>query len=240
VETTTAALAAAAPSPAEVSAQVRTARGACSTEATRQQLELVDFVTFNRLDDSNWDSTMRVRRKGRLVRLGCRYDLKAAVTYIYEPSAADGGNPWGAAGPPKAATPTPPPTPPTPPAVAEGRNDSRAPSPRPERKAEPAKTEPPKAEPPRSEPKAKPAPPPVPGSNINLNAIADTSARSAIARTRDACLAEAARRKIAFDDFDAFRRVQGTRWEALLLTTKGKGSSRSCQVDVSTGKATIK
>lgn len=220
VATTTAAPAPVAPTPAEVSAQVRTARGACSTEATRQQLEVVDFVTFNRLDERNWDSTIRVRRKGRLVRIGCRYDLKGAVTYIYEPSAADGGNPWGPAGVPRPMAATPPVT-------AEGRTDPTTPGSR--------------AEAPRSEPeKAKPVPPPVPGSSINLNAIADSVARSAVAHTRDACLAEAARRKIAFDDFDAFRRVEGTRWEAMLLVKNGKGSTRSCRVDVSTGKATIK
>jgi hypothetical protein len=85
----------------------------------------------------------------------------------------------------------------------------------------------------------KPAPR-VPGSDINLDAIADPAARAAIVRTRDACLAEAARRKITFDDFDAFRRVDGSRWEAMLLIRKGRGASRNCQVDVTTGKATIK
>jgi hypothetical protein len=80
----------------------------------------------------------------------------------------------------------------------------------------------------------------VPGSTINLNAITDTVARAAIVRTREACLAEAARRRITFDDFDAFRRVDAARWEAMLLVTKGRGASRNCQVDLKSGKATIK
>ena len=221
---------AAAPTQAEVSAQVRSTRSACSAEATKQKLEVVDFVTFNRLDESNWDSTVRVRRNGRLIRVGCRYDLKAAASYIYEPSASDGGNPWGPAGAPKAAA-----APVTSgPAPVEPKTDAKA-EPRPA----PARSEP-KPAPPKPEPKAEPKAKPVPGSNIDFRAIPDSTARAAIARTRDACLAEAARRRIAFDDFDAFRRVDGTRWEAILLIKKGKGSSRSCQVDVGTGKATIK
>jgi hypothetical protein len=212
--------------PAEVSAQVRSARTACNAEATKQQYEVVDFVTFNRLDDNNWDAVIRARQKGKLLRIGCRYDLKAATSYVYSPPSVDGGNPWGPAGAPKAATTTAPApttaaeTRPAGGARTEARPEARKPDPKPETKA--------------------PAPKPVPGSNINLNAVSDTSARTAIARTRDACLAEAARRKIAFDDFDAFRRVAPGQWEAMLLIKTGKGSSRSCRVVIETGKATIK
>lgn len=242
------------PAPAELSAQVRTTRAACSTEATRQQFEVIDFITFNRLDENNWDTTIRARRKGKLVRIGCRYDLRAGWTYVYEPPAADGGNPWGPAGAPKAAgvamsaqnaataaaaVPAPPvpsasgavPSTPTTSSVAAS-------------KAVPAKVSPAKVTPPRNEakpsPKAEPAPKSVPGAHINLAAVTDTSARTAIARTRDACLAEAQRRKIAFDDFDAFRRVEGGQWEAMLLIKKGKVSQRSCRLDLVSGKATIK
>lgn len=200
------------PAPAELSAQVRTTRAACSTEATKQQFEVIDFVTFNRLDENNWDTTIRARRKGKLVRIGCRYDLRAGWTYVYEPPAADGGNPWGPAGAPKAGVAMP--------------AQTAAPAP-PVPSAKPS-------------PKVEPAPKSVPGAHINLGAVTDTSARTAIARTRDACLAEAQRRKIAFDDFDAFRRVEGGQWEAMLLIKKGKVSQRSCRLDLVSGKATIK
>jgi hypothetical protein len=221
--------ASAAPTAAEVSAQVRSARAACNTEATKQQYEVVDFVTFNRLDDNNWDAVIRARQKGKLLRIGCRYDLRAATSYVYSPPSVDGGNPWGPAGAPKASAP---------PAAATNLGESRpASGTRTEAKPEAKKPE----TKPETKPEPKPpAPKPVPGANINLNAVPDTSARAAIARTRDACLAEAARRKIAFDDFDAFRRVAPGQWEAMLLVKSGKGSSRSCRVVLDTGKATIK
>lgn len=206
-----AAIPAPAPTPAEVSAQVRAARAACLAEATKQQLEVIDFVTFNRLDESNWDTTIRARRKGRLVRVGCRYDMRASLPFVYEPASTDGGNPWGPGAPPKPATTPAPPEP--------------KPGSRPES---------------RSEPKTVPVAKPIPGATIDLNAVADTSARSAIARTRDACLAEAQRRKISFEDFDAFRRVDAGQWEAQLLIKKGKPASRSCRFDLNSGKATIR
>ena len=94
------------PTPAERSAQVRLARAACSTDAVKAKYEVVDFVTFNRLDDNNWEAVIRARQQGKLLRIGCRYDLKAASTYVYSPPSEDGGNPWGPGGPPKAAAPS--------------------------------------------------------------------------------------------------------------------------------------
>ena len=220
--------------PAERSAQVRSARAACSTDAVKQQYEVVDFVTFNRLDDNNWEAVIRARQKGKLLRIGCRYDVKAASTYVYAPPSEDGGNPWGPGGPPKA--PAPAVTPDPKPASSTARPDAKPPE---TKRAEPPKAEPKKPEPKKPEP-AKPEPKPTPGSNINLNMVADTSARAAIARTRDACLAEAARRKIAFDDFDNFRRVAAGEWEAMLVVKSGKTAPRSCRVVVGTGKATIR
>lgn len=210
------------PTPAEVSAQVRATRAACATEAPKQQYEVVDFVTFNRLDENNWEAVIRARQKGKLLRIGCRYDLKASLPYVYSPPSTDGGNPWGPGGPPKppaAVQPAPEAKPPVN-TRTDARPDARKPDPKPEAK--------------------KPEPKPVPGASINLSAVPDTSARTAIARTRDACLAEAARRKITFDDFDAFRRVAAGEWEAMLLVKSGKTPSRSCRVVLSTGKATIK
>lgn len=220
----TAAPALSTPAPAEVSAQVRSARAACSTEATKQQYEVIDFVTFNRLDENNWDSTIRARKKGKLVRIGCRHDLRAGWTYVYDPPASDGGNPWGPGGPPKGST------------AAPGTAPASTVAKPAETRAEPKPAET------RPEPKApaKPAPKPAPGSNINLNAVSDTSARTGIARTRDACVAEAGRRKIAFDDFDAFRRVENGQWEAMLLVKANKNTKRACRFDPATGKATIK
>jgi hypothetical protein len=196
----------------------------------KAKYEVVDFVTFNRLDDNNWEAVIRARQQGKLLRIGCRYDLKAASTYVYSPPSEDGGNPWGPGGPPKAAAPD-----------SRPPNVTTRPDPKPPEtnRAEPPKAEPKKPEPKKPEP-AKPAPKPTPGANINLNAVADTSARAAIARTRDACLAEAARRKIAFDDFDAFRRVTAGEWEAMLVMKSGKPAPRSCRVVLGTGKATIK
>lgn len=207
------------PPPAEVSAQVRSTRAACGADAAKQGLDVVDFTTFNRLDENNWDATIRARRKGKLVRVGCRYDLRGGWTHIYEPAASDGGNPWGPAGPPKttaaAGTPsggtTPPASTGTPSRPAAGAPASTA----------------------ASQPK------PAPGAGIVMSSIADTTARSAIARTREACLAEAGRRKVAVDDFEAFRRVEGTVWEAMLVVKKAR-TSRSCRLDLATGKATIK
>lgn len=239
------------PPAAEVSAQVRSTRTACGTEAAKQQLDVVDFVTFNRLDENNWDTTIRARRKGKLVRVGCRHDLRAGWTHIYEPAASDGGNPWGPGGPPKPTTgsggtyvgstgptgssgattatkpagaTTPPAT--TPPSATRPTVPPSATRP----------TAPPAATRPTTTP---PAPKPVPGAGINLGSIADTTARSAIARTREACLAEATRRKVAVDDFEAFRRVEGTVWEAMLVVKKAR-TARGCRLDLSTGKATIK
>jgi hypothetical protein len=145
---------------------------------------------------------------------------------VYSPPSADGGNPWGAGGPPKtvAAAVTPEPKPASTRAPESRAPETRRPDPRPEPKPEPKK----------------PEPKPVPGANINLNLIPDPAARAAIVRTRDACLAEASRRKIAFDDFDAFHRVDASQWEATLVVKTGKGASRSCRVVIETGKATIK
>lgn len=200
-------------SASETSARVRVTRTACSAEATKGKYEVVDFVTFDRLDEVNWDATIRARKAGRLLRIGCRYDTAARLAYVYEPSSADGGNPWGRAGRP-AGTPAPAPS-------------VGAPA------SSPASSSPPAAVP-------KPAPPAAPGAGIDLALISDTTARSAIARTRDACIAEAKRRKITFADFDAFRRVDGTRWEALLLLRTNAKATRSCQLDLASGKATIK
>lgn len=193
-----------APAPAEVSLQVRAARAACAAEVSKQGMELVDFVNFSRLDENNWDSTVRVRRKTKLVRVGCRHDLRAGWTNIYEPAASDGGNPWGPGGAPKS-TASPPSASPVVPVAPVA-----------------------------------PVGPATPGSSINLNLVADTTARAAIARTRDACIAEAARRKIRFDDFDAFRRVDAAHWEAMLLIRKDKSDTRSCRFDTGSGKAVIK
>jgi hypothetical protein len=232
--TPTATTATAALSPTERSAQVRAARAACATDAVKQQYEVVDFVTFNRLDDNNWEAVIRARQKGRLLRIGCRYDVKATTTYVYAPPSEDGGNPWGAGGPPKA--PAPAVTPEPKPASSTARPDPKPPE---TRRAEPPKVEPKKPEPKKPEP-TKPEPKPTPGASINLNMVADTSARAAIARTRDACLAEATRRRISFDDFDNFRRVAPGEWEAMLVVKTGKTAPRSCRVVVGTGKATIK
>lgn len=230
------------PAPAEVSAQVRSTRTACAAEAAKQQLDVVDFVTFNRLDDNNWDTTIRARRKGKLVRVGCRYDLRAGWTYVYEPAAADGGNPWGPGGAPKgtgaagtgatgsvagssgAASP---------PATTEKASSAATSTTR------PTATKP--ASPPVKAPSTAtpPAPAPKPGAGIVMSSIADTTARSAIMRTREACLAEAGRRKVPVDDFEAFRRVEGTVWEAMLVVKKAR-TQRSCRLDLATGKATIK
>ena len=225
------------PAPAEVSAQVRSTRSACATEAAKQQYDVVDFVTFNRLDENNWDTTIRARQKGKLVRIGCRYDLRAGWTYVYTPAASDGGNPWGPGGPPKAssgsgslagaspaygasAPPSAPgSTPPSTPGSTPPRTTAAAPVP----KSAPAPA----------------APKPTPGSQINLGSIADTTARNAITKTREACLVEAGRRKVPVDDFEAFRRVEGSVWEAMLVVKKAR-TQRSCRMDLASGKATIK
>lgn len=231
------------PAPAEVSAQVRSTRTACAAEAAKQQLDVVDFVTFNRLDDNNWDTTIRARRKGKLVRVGCRYDLRAGWTYVYEPAAADGGNPWGAGGPPKGTGATGPAAPAstssgaatTPPGSAEKASSSVATAKAPATKSA---TTPPATKP-AATPATPPAPAPKPGAGIVMSSIADTTARSAIMRTREACLAEAGRRKVPVDDFEAFRRVEGQVWEAMLVVKKAR-TQRSCRLDLATGKATIK
>jgi len=217
-----------APPAAEVSAQVRSTRTACGAEAAKQKLDVVDFVTFNRLDENNWDTTIRARRKGKLVRVGCRYDLRAGWTHIYEPAASDGGNPWGPGGSPKPATGTGSPAAGAGP--ASGSSGAAAPTKPVATNAAPATAR--QSAPP-------PAPKPAPGAGINLGSIADTTARSAITRTREACLAEATRRKVAVDDFEAFRRVEGTTWEAMLVVKKAR-TARSCRLDLSTGKASIK
>ncbi len=205
------------PAPAEVSAQVRSTRSACAAEAAKQQYDVVDFVTFNRLDENNWDTTIRARQKGKLVRIGCRYDLRAGWTYVYSPAAADGGNPWGPGGPPKATGATTAPA---------GTTTAPAIKPTPAAAA-------PKPAPAATTPK------PAPGSQINLGSIADTTARNAISKTREACLAEAGRRKVPVDDFEAFRRVEGSVWEAMLVVKKAR-TQRSCRMDLATGKATIR
>ncbi|HYW31780.1 MAG TPA: hypothetical protein VE869_09760 [Gemmatimonas sp.] len=161
-------------------------------------------MTFDRLDEVNWDATIRARKAGRLLRIGCRYDTVAKLAYVYEPSSADGGNPWGPAGKPAA--------------LAGAATASPMSAPLPKSASSPA----------------------PPGSTIDLALVSDTTARTAIARTRDACIAEAKRRKITFADFDAFRRIDGARWEAILLLRKDAKSTRSCQLDLASGKATIK
>lgn len=234
-----------APAPAEVSAQVRSTRSACASEAAKQQYDVVDFVTFNRLDENNWDTTIRARQRGRLVRIGCRHDLRAGWTYVYTPAASDGGNPWGPGGPPKAGTGPSGPAAMSPGAGASvpvtaasgaaagsltGTGTAKPPA------GAPARTT--AAAPPRSTPTAT-TPKPAPGSQINLGSIADTTARNAIAKTREACLAEAGRRKVPVDDFEAFRRVDGSVWEAMLVVRKAR-TQRSCRLDLASGKATIK
>lgn len=234
------------PAPAEVSAQVRSTRSACATEAAKQQYDVVDFVTFNRLDENNWDTTIRARQKGKLVRIGCRYDLRAGWTYVYTPAASDGGNPWGPGGPPRAGTgPTGPGTssavsgasaPATgassaPGGALAGSGTAKSPGGAAARSST-------TASPAKSTPAATP-PKPSPGSQINLGSIADTTARNAIAKTREACLVEAGRRKVPVDDFEAFRRVEGSVWEAMLVVKKAR-TQRSCRMDLASGKATIK
>lgn len=227
------------PPPAEVSAQVRSTRAACGADAAKQGLDVVDFTTFNRLDENNWDATIRARRKGKLVRVGCRYDLRGGWTHIYEPAASDGGNPWGAAGPPKTTTAAGTTTGTSAPPAATGTAARPAAGSPASTAASQPKTASPAAAQPKPAPPAAAQPKPVPGAGIVMSSIADTTARSAIARTREACLAEAGRRKVAVDDFEAFRRVEGTVWEAMLVVKKAR-TSRSCRLDLATGKATIK
>lgn len=213
--------------PAEASAQVRATRTGCSTELAKQGLEPVDFVTFSRLDNANWNAVIRVRRKGQLTRVGCRYNTGSNTSYVYDATAPDGGNPWGPGGPP--------PAPNTPPNAAGGAGaaatsgtatgtGARGTSSAGQGSGSGSSTA---------------SPPPAPGSNINLRLVGDTTARTAISRTRDACLAEAKRRKLAVSDFDSFRRADNDSWEATLVIDKSK-SRRSCRFELATGKATIR
>jgi hypothetical protein len=73
--------------------------------------------------------------------------------------------------------------------------------------------------------------------------VRDTVARAAIARTRDGCLAEAARRKLEVEAIDAFQREAGstTRWEATLqVRRRGRLVAQGCTMDLPAGRAVLR
>jgi hypothetical protein len=207
------------PASTDFAAQARTTREACSALIERDEaMELVDFSTFTRAAEQIWDAAVRVRQRGALTRLGCRHNLTSNRTELFDPAA-------------------PPALPPGTVALATGGATAESkPAPEPPAKAVVPSTAP-------TTPAAVPASPPLDRLAKDLSWVPDSTARANIARVRDACLAEASRKKLAIESIDSFQRMAGsaTVWEAALVSRRrGKAVPHLCTFDQATAKTLLR
>lgn len=236
---------AAAPSPTpapavaatDVAAQARATREACAALIEREDAELVDFLNFTRPAEGVWDASARVRRGATLTRVSCRYDVAAARAQLFDAASPP---PLPAASATSAAGGSAPASPGAPAASRPAGTTAGGAAP-----SAPATTGTPPATAAPAAPAASSAPPAPPAKRLaqDLSWVPDSTARANIARTRDACLAEAKRRKLTIESIDSFQREAGSasRWEATMTSLKrGAVQVHPCTHDLATGRTTLK